>query len=167
MLHHGFHQGHLTTVQWLLTEGGASIEEVNLYGRTALLGAAECRRLTTVQWLLAEGGANLNETNNDNENTWDALNMYAVSEEEEVREFLHFILLLEAPPARFLERLPQEHRPLVAQAARIRARLPQYLEEQRSLVLANCPLYPPPLLELVLTLATPSNEDIWASGLGD
>ena len=55
--------GRLSRVQWLLSvEGGASITERSLLGRTALLRAAHSGRLPTVQWLLSpEGGATIAE----------------------------------------------------------------------------------------------------------
>lgn len=47
----------LEKIQWLLAEGGSSIQECNMRGKTLLLSSAECGHLVTLKWLLAEGGA--------------------------------------------------------------------------------------------------------------
>ena len=49
--------GDLALVQRLLREGGASIEEADSNGDTALLIASFNGHLPVVQWLLREGGA--------------------------------------------------------------------------------------------------------------
>jgi cellobiose-specific phosphotransferase system component IIA len=52
--------GKLETVNWLLREGGADVEDVNNDGDSAFRG-----QLETVRWLLEEGGADIEDTNND------------------------------------------------------------------------------------------------------
>eukprot|EP01006_Ploeotia_vitrea_P051904 TRINITY_DN67614_c2_g2_i1.p1 TRINITY_DN67614_c2_g2~~TRINITY_DN67614_c2_g2_i1.p1 ORF type:complete len:268 (+),score=43.20 TRINITY_DN67614_c2_g2_i1:77-880(+) len=49
--------GQLEAVQWLLAEGGASINEVNGSGQTAVLEAARNGQFETLRWLIKEGGA--------------------------------------------------------------------------------------------------------------
>ena len=56
------------TVQWLLTQGGASITEANNEDMTALLCAADGGHSSMVLWFLLEGGASITEVD-DNGNT--------------------------------------------------------------------------------------------------
>jgi len=61
LLHYAVASGKLNTIQWLLKEGGAKIDEKDEFGLTALSCAASKGHLEVVKWLLKEGGAKIDE----------------------------------------------------------------------------------------------------------
>jgi hypothetical protein len=73
------------------------------------------------------------------------------------------VLLTDAPPD-FVAKLSPMHAELATRGRQLRAQLPSYLEQQRALVVAHCPL-PAALQPLVYGLAVPTPEDMWTEGL--
>lgn len=61
LLHYAVASGKLNTVQWLLKEGGAKIDETDVFGLTALSCAASKGHLEIVKWLLTDGGSKIDE----------------------------------------------------------------------------------------------------------
>jgi hypothetical protein len=59
--------------------------------------------------------------------------------------------------------LSPEHAKIATRGRQLRAQLPSYLERQRALVIAHCPL-PAALQPLVAGYAAPTPEDMWAEG---
>jgi ankyrin repeat protein len=66
-------QGHIPIMYWLLAEGGSSLAELNLAGRSALLLAALSGHFTAVQYLLEEHGVSMTEIDNFCFTVWDYL----------------------------------------------------------------------------------------------
>ena len=58
--------GHLQTVQWLVNDAMASVDQIGQHGVTALLLAASHRRLDIVQWIVETGGANIDHVDKNN-----------------------------------------------------------------------------------------------------
>jgi hypothetical protein len=68
---HAAENGHLQVVQYLLSlEGGASINDTDGDGNTALLLAAGDCCPPMIQWLLEFGGAQITDTNNEETSVW-------------------------------------------------------------------------------------------------
>jgi ankyrin repeat protein len=130
-----------TTMQYLVEEGGASMDDVNNNGETVwdlllvhLKAVAEGRAETTTLTLTG---------------------------------LLRVLVLRGAPPPALVALLPPEPARVVQEGARLRARLPAYLVRRRALLDAHCPVLLPPLLALVrgyIELTT--TEELWATGLG-
>jgi hypothetical protein len=80
------------------------------------------------------------------------------------------MVLRGAPPAELTARLSPEHAQIVADGARLRARLPAYLARRRALLVAHCPLISPlpeELQAIILRFEGPATTDeLWATGLG-
>jgi hypothetical protein len=157
-------------VQWLVKEGGAPVSEADRYGFTALLRAAQEygeHKFEIVQWLLEYGGANIAETNPEGETVWDFLRVNFLHQDPAaVTGLLRVMVLQGSPPAALTARLLPEHRTVVQEGARLRARLPAYLARRRALLDANCPLIGP-LQALVIGYEEPTTtEELWATGLG-
>jgi hypothetical protein len=72
-------------------------------------------------------------------------------------------LLADAPPD-FVAKLSSTHAELTTRGRQLRAQLPLYLEQQRALVVAHCPL-PAALQPIVYGFVAPTPEDMWAEGL--
>ena len=162
--------GSLQVLQWLLAEGGATIGESDNRGNTALLNAAYSGHLTLVQWLLAEGGATIGESSNRDDTLWSIMSTRVVFRNADIAaalsSFLRVALLLNGPPATFINHLLPEHQLLVTEGNRIRAALPRFQEQRRALVHQHCPLIHP-LVQLVLHLSEPDNADMWTAGIGE
>jgi hypothetical protein len=73
------------------------------------------------------------------------------------------VLLADAPP-NFVAELSPVHAELATRGRQLRAQLPSYLEQQRVLVVAHCPLSAA-LQPIVYGLAVPTAEDMWTEGL--
>jgi hypothetical protein len=74
------------------------------------------------------------------------------------------VMLGDAPPY-FVAKLSQAHAEIAARGQQYRVQLPSYLEQQRAMVVAHCPL-PAVLQPLVGAYAATTPEDMWADGLG-
>jgi hypothetical protein len=107
--------GHAPIIEWLLTEGGAIISEVDIFGDTALLRAAGCEgKFGTVQWLLEHGGADIKDTTSAGGHTvWDMLDEHFVGVDEfwhtssEVTVLLRVMVLQDDPPDYVVATLPE------------------------------------------------------------
>jgi ankyrin repeat protein len=62
-------KGSVDTVEWLVTEGGASITDCDCFGATAMLVAAEAGNVEVLQWLVNKGGASVDEKNKNGMST--------------------------------------------------------------------------------------------------
>ena len=174
-------------MQWLLGEGGASIEEADDDGQTVLLLASSKGHLSVVQWLLAEGGALVVETNDLGDSavvlaaksqhlsvlqwllaeggasiTGTRIWLNMPEELEEQIDLLRTLALYQTPPASFvlLDRCPARIN-VLRQAAQLRGRLVQWRARRVDLLDESIPL-PSPLANLVVEYSKPSVDDIWA-----
>ena len=147
--------GRIPIIEWLLTEGGATISEVDGDGWTALLFAA-CRSgeeepLQPVQWLLEHGGANITDVMPDGRTVWDLLERFLIADSGSqqdhdsvaVTALLRVMVLRQAPPADLTARLSPEHRLVVEEGARLRAGLPAYLVQRHALLNSHTSLIEP------------------------
>jgi hypothetical protein len=64
----------------------------------------------------------------------------------------------------FVAKLSPVNAELATRGRQLRAQLPAYLEQQRALAIAHCPL-PAVLQPIVYGLAAPTPEDMWTKGL--
>jgi hypothetical protein len=174
-------------MEWLLTEGGANISEVDNVGTTVLLHAAKdgaadngAEALEVVQWLLEHKGANVSDKTYEGHTVWEYLEHHLIDgyasgfidggdyehDAAAVTALLKVMVLKEAPPAELTSRLSLDHRLVVEAGARLRAGLSAYLVERRTFLDTHCPLIGP-LRDLVhgyeeLT----TTEELWATGVG-
>ena len=177
------HEGHLPKLQWL-AKNGASVTQANNAGNTALLTAAVGAifgryRLEygpffqTVQWCLEHGGADMTERNHAGHTVWYFLGGFL---REELRHqhsmlvlpigLMHVMFLQCAPPAELVAEMSPEDAQLVEEGARLRTRLPAYIIQRRTRLVAHCPLIAP-LRDLVHGYEEPTTtEELWATGLG-
>jgi hypothetical protein len=173
-------QDNLPHVQWLVQEGGANVNAICKSGLTPFVIAATTLSVATsiygrapdsatLLWLVEHGGADLTDTE-----AWDCLGAFSCpgdgikDDSSPPTVLLRAMLLKAAPPAKFIrrDRLGRTAARLVQEGARLRARLPAYLEQRRVLLDAHCPL-PPPLLAIVTEYEGPmTTEELWATGLG-
>jgi hypothetical protein len=160
----------LSTQYLLSEEGGASISEANGDGDTALISASLFGKFVTMAWLLAEGGASIKETSKNGLTVLDRLERHIVQdcsipgpEDIGLSPLLRIVALLGDVPRDFLKGLPKYAR-IIQQGQRFRAELPLYLERQRGVLSAHCPL-PAVLQPLVLAYAEPTHDDIWTDWL--
>jgi hypothetical protein len=134
--------GRYATMQYLLEEAGANIDDVNNNGQTVW---------DTLMERLEDNG------DDDDENP-DPLALAGL---------LQVLVLRGTPPPALVALLLPEPTRVVQEGARLRARLPAYLVRRRALLDAHCPVLLPPLRALVhgyMELIT--TEEIWATGLG-
>jgi hypothetical protein len=186
--------GNLEVVQYLLSaEGGASISETDNCGNSAfLLATSDFFSPPVVQWLLEYRGAQITDTDNEGDSVWTADRQrhlpallkrayetsddgeyvstdgeYVPTEEAaEITAMLRVIVLHGGPPASLIIDLAPPLQRIVQDGARLRARLPAYLTQRRTLLDAHCPLLPP-LQALVHGYEKPTTTDeLWATGLG-
>jgi hypothetical protein len=150
-------------VQWLLAAGGATITERDDKGNSALLMAAYNGHVATAQWLLEKGGANIHETNAAGQTVWKCLQLNGADANALALLLKVMVLLADALPD-FVAQLSPAHADLATRGRQLRAQLPSYLEQQRALVVAHCPL-PAALQPIVYGLAAPTAEDMWTDGL--
>jgi hypothetical protein len=155
--------GHIELMQWLLSAEGASIAERSDVGCSALLLAASRGHFACAQWLLEKGGASINETTTAGKTVWSVLKLEN-TDGGALASLLKVIVLLADAPHDFVARLSPAHAELVTRGRQLRAQLPSYLEQQRALVVARCPL-PAALQPIVYGLAAPTPEDMWTEGL--
>jgi hypothetical protein len=155
--------GNLELAKWLLSAGGASITERNNRGNSALLLAAYRGHFAAAQWLLEEGGASIHETNAAGETVWSVLKLQGADANALASPLKVMVLLADAPPD-FVAQLSPVHAELATRGRQLRAQLPSFLEQQRALVVAHCPL-PADLQPIVYGLAMPIAEDMWTDGL--
>ena len=168
------YNGMLGCVRWLLSKG-AAITETDLLGYTPLLSAALKANLPTnlltVKWLLEFGGASVADITNSQRTCWDLLSRcdcWQTHNAAAVTALLQVMLLQDSPPVSTLAHLSQEHAQVVAEGARLRARLPAFLAQRRRARLsAHCPLLGP-LRTLAMARAydKPTTKQLWATGLG-
>ena len=113
--------GRIQILEWLLTEGGATVLEINEDGHTAVLAAAAGwrRPLQTVQWLIEHGGGNIMDTSlrPTGDTVWDLLKSHLIDSDRDsdsdsdsdsdnehdataVTSLLRVMVLRQAPPAR-------------------------------------------------------------------
>jgi hypothetical protein len=79
---------------------------------------------------------------------------------------LRVMVLHGGPPDTLTVKLAPPLQQIVQDGARLRARLPAYLAQRRTLLDAHCPLLPP-LQDLVHGYEEPTTTDeLWATGLG-
>jgi hypothetical protein len=93
--------------------------------------------------------------------------LYALitTERVAITAVLRVMVLHGGPPKSLTAELMPPLQQIVQDGARLRARLPTYLAERRTLLDAHCPL-PPPLLDLVRGYEEPTTTDeFWATGL--
>jgi hypothetical protein len=151
-LHLSARNGHYLTMQYLLEEGGANMEDVNTNGESA--------------WdLLTEhikaAPENVFYEDEDSDDEVEAAALIAL---------LRVLVLGGAPPHALVALLSPEPARVVQEGARIRARLPAYLAHRRAYLDLRCPrisLLPGVLRALIYTFEGPATtEELWATGLG-
>jgi hypothetical protein len=181
-LHMAARRGKTSIIAWLVTFGGASVLEVDGYGYTALLCAADgATPLPTVQWLLEHGGSNISDMLKDGRTVWHLLDKEFVRGEvaglsddgKDVDNFLERVVgatallrvmvLQQAPRRRTLEIMSKKYSNIVRDGARIRAGLPAYLAKRRALLDVYSPLIRP-LQKLVHDYEVPTTTaELWAT----
>jgi hypothetical protein len=154
--------GNTTTVKFLQA-AGASVAEKNYAGYSTLHYAAVGGKLSLVQYLLQEAGASISDATNAGYTVWDLLRPHDADPMALASLLKIMVMLDDAPPA-FVAKLSPAHAELATRGRHFRAQLPSYLEQQRALVVAHCPL-PAVLQPLVGAYAATTPEDMWADGL--
>jgi hypothetical protein len=138
------YRGRFKTMQYLLEEAGADMDQVDDIGKTVWDMLIE-----RFEQVAAE---------DDDEVEADAAALTAL---------LRVMVLRTAPPPALVALLSPEPARVVQEGARLRARLPAYLVQRRALLDAHCPLLLPPLRALVHGYMELTNiEEIWATRLG-
>jgi hypothetical protein len=152
--------------QWLITKGGADVTIVWIDGVTPLKAAVAEGHYALARWLIEEGGAILTQVNVAGGSTvWSEL-LDSISESADTADLaalLKVMVLLDDAPADVIAELSPAHAKIATRGRQLRAQLPSYLERQRALVVAHCPL-PSALQPLVAGYAAPTPEDMWAEG---
>jgi hypothetical protein len=162
--------GHTEIMKWLLTEGGSSLAEKNADGMTALLIVARNGNFPAMRYLLEDQGVSVRETDNRGRTVWNVLQPRCRdSSDTEVSALLKVIVMLGDAPADFFNGIFPSQAEICTRGRQFRAQLPSYLEQQRAVVVAHCPL--PGVLQrcklqsLVAEYAATTPEDMWADGL--
>jgi hypothetical protein len=122
---------------------------------------------------LEHGGADIAEVTDSGKTVWTNIAVRVFSMRlaheavAEVTALLRVMVLRTSPPTKFVARLRPDHARVVEEGARLRAALPVYLVQRRTLLDAHCPLIPP-LLALVRGYdpEPTTTEELWATGLG-
>ena len=173
--------GDLPAVKRLVQSGLVNLDATDAHGNTAVMLAAEFGNHDMLRWLV-ERGADIGHLNADGKNTWDVLYMYwsdngilrnmdwnRLSPDDKYT-VLRTLLLREGPPGWLVGLMLRVHQQLVEDGVRLRAQLPAYLAERRSLLDTHCPLVAPlpeELRALVYSFEGPATtEELWATGLG-
>jgi ankyrin repeat protein len=96
----------LSTLKWLLEEGGACITERDYHGNTALHLAATWGNFTACQWLLEHGKADIAMANEAEQTVWPMLAgqlrfPHIVERVAEATALLRNMVVQGAPPGRF------------------------------------------------------------------
>jgi hypothetical protein len=113
----------------------------------------------------------MDDATNGGVTVWDMLVVYLKEANQTeiltLTGLLQVMVLRSAPPPALVALLSPEPGRVVQEGARLRARLPAYLERRRALLDAHCPVLLPTLravvhgyMELTIT------EELWATGLG-
>jgi hypothetical protein len=105
----------------------------------------------------------MTETSIYDQTVWGLLNLED-ADDAELSALLEVMVLLGDAPPDFIAELSPQHAEVVTRGRQLRTQLPSYLEQQRALVHAHCPL-PVVLQPLVAAYAVPTSEDIWTDGL--
>jgi hypothetical protein len=154
-------------VEWLLEYGGADITHTNNDGDSVWTVHHESR--SSLGGLLigayAKNKDNKYYTRGGEYVTQLSKAGYLTGRPLKLTAMLRVMVLHGAPPESLVSNLAPPFQRIVKDGARLRARLPAYLTQRRALVDAHCPL-PPPLLALVHGYAEPTNDELWATGLG-
>jgi hypothetical protein len=140
--------GHYSTMQYLVEEVGANMDDVNLLGETVWD--------QLIMYLVDADGRRRRIDRDEAETEIAAL-----------AALLRVLVLRGAPPSALVALLSPTLARVVQEGARLRARLPTYLARRRALLDAHCPALLPPLRALVhgyMELTT--TEELWATGLG-
>jgi hypothetical protein len=124
--------------------------------------AASYGHFACAQWLLEEGGARIEETDSTGDTVWSTLKLEGMDADALASLLKVMVLLADAPPD-FVAKLSPAHAKLARRGRQLRAQLSSYLERQRALVVAHCPL-PAVLQPIVFGYAVPTPEDMWAEG---
>jgi hypothetical protein len=137
------------TMQYLLEEAGAIIEDVNNFGNTVW---------DLLRWHLEDTASS------DDDDDEKEANLVALT------GLLHVMVLHDAPPPELVALLSPEPARVAQEGARLRARLPAYLAHRRAYLDLRCPrisLLPGVLRALICTFEGPgTTEELWATGLG-
>jgi hypothetical protein len=133
--------GHIPIMHWLLTEGGASLDEQTLHGARALSLAARNDRWLTVQWLLEEHGPSMTESDETGTTAWSFLpRSGGRMNVADLSSLLKVTVMLEDVPPFVIAKLSPQHADICTRGRQLRAQLPSYLEQQRAAVVTHCPL---------------------------
>jgi hypothetical protein len=142
--------GRYATMQYLLEEAGATMDEVNKVG-------------DSVWDKLIERLENAEDADPDDFG-------YVVEDPAALAAFLRVLVLRGAPPPVLVALLLPEPAHVVQAGARLRARLPVYLAHRRGYLDSRCPrisLLPGALRALIHCFEGPATtEELWATGLG-
>jgi hypothetical protein len=158
--------GYTAMTQWLITEGRADVTHVANDGLTALGAALLQGHYALARLLIEEGGAKINQTDSAGvRSVWTELldNISESADTADLAALLKVMVLLDDAPANVIAVLSPAHAKIAKRGRQLRAQLPSYLEQQRTLVVAHCPL-PSALQPLVAGYAAPTPEDMWAEG---
>jgi hypothetical protein len=158
--------GNIPIMHWLLTEGGSSLDEQAVHGGHALSIAAYFGNFGAMQWLLEVQGASMTESDDLGRTVWGAFYHHGrgVGSAAELSSLLKVMVMLEDAPPFFVAKLSPAHADICTRGRQLRAQLPSYLEQQRTAVIAHCPM-PGVLQAVVATYAATTSEDMWADGL--
>ena len=154
-------------MQWLLREGGASIEEVSNNGFTALLKASFKGHLPVVQWLLREGGSSIEETSLDGStDVWQLLEWPsnpAFYEQNGLAPspLCKTMLLCGEPSEMKGEEETDSRLALISRAEMLRAALPGW-RGRRAEAVVGCESLPTSFMRIVAHLSEPSEEEVWS-----
>jgi hypothetical protein len=149
-----------------LVRDGADVTARNKIGWSALLQAAMGQlgqahgHLKLVQWLLEEGGSSITETATHGLFTvWNLLTIEGANARK-LSSLLKVMALLGDAPADFIARLRSKQSKIIMRGRQLRA----LLDQQRSLIVAHCPL-PSVLQTIVTAFAATSPKDLWTDEL--
>ena len=120
--------------------------------------------------ILIESGAKVAETESRGRTAWVPLANYVWQSGAEIAKFtslLKVMVILDYAPDAFIAKLKPRHVRIATRGRQLRMLLPLYVEQQRTSIVAHCPL-PNVLQHLVVSYATPSRSvayatvDMWA-----
>jgi ankyrin repeat protein len=155
--------GNAATVKFLQA-AGANLTAKDDSGFSALHFAALFGKLAIVQYILQEVAASISDANNDGDTIWELLALQDADPIALASLLKIRVMLDDAPPA-FVAKLSPAHAEIATRGQQYHAQLPSYLQQQRAMVVAHCPL-PAVLQPLVEAYAALTPDDMWADGLG-
>jgi hypothetical protein len=172
---HAAKRGDLAIVKRMLSEGH-DVNEKDANGMTALLYSAQ-GSFTLMEWLLTAGGARITDENQFGGTVWHILRgvlrknisreNFALTrvraDDDAICSLLKVMVLLDDAPPSFTAVLSTTLQEVAAKGKQLRAHLPAYIEQQRALLSANCPL-PVVLQPLLAAYTAPTPEDMWTDG---